>query len=199
MQRETCCWGGSCKVWGKEVRWAQKASWSHCWITDCVVWWGEGGWGRHWEAEDDTGRLNELIALAEAGLQAEEDDDAFFTQVAEAVDEAEAAYDRWHGGQSNAGEPSHINEEENTFLSQAADEAEAAYYRRKADQGNAGEPSHSNKVVVEDWYSDDELLTQYVSDWEFFIASSLVPCFINDQCSYVVEILLCCLIFHLNY
>ena len=62
-------------------------------------------------------------------MQAEEDDDAFFTQAAEAVDEAEAAY-----------------------------------YRRKADQGNVGEPIHSNRVVVEDWYSDDELLTQYVSD-----------------------------------
>ena len=81
------------------------------------------------EAEDDTGRLSELIALAEAGLQAEEDNDAFFTQATEATDEAEAAY-----------------------------------YRRKADQGNTGEPSHSNRVVVEDWYSDDELLTQYVSD-----------------------------------
>ena len=78
------------------------------------------------EAEDDTGRLSEHIALAEVGLQAEEDDDAFFTQ--------------------------------------AADEAEAAYYRRHVGQSNAGEPSHSNKVVVEDWYSDDELLTQYVSD-----------------------------------
>ena len=55
-------------------------------------------------------------------------------------------------------------EEENTFLSQAVDEAEAAYYRRKADQDNACEPSHSNRVVVDDWYSDDKLLTQYVSD-----------------------------------
>jgi len=53
---------------------------------------------------------------------------------------------------------------ENMFLSQAVDEAKAAYYRRQEDQGNAGEPSHSNEVVVEDWYSDDELLTQYVSD-----------------------------------
>ena len=55
-------------------------------------------------------------------------------------------------------------EEENAFLSQTVDEAEAAYYRRKTDQGNAGEPSYNNRVVVEDWYSDDELLTQYVSD-----------------------------------
>ena len=58
-------------------------------------------------------------------------------------------------------------EDDDTFFTQAAaaaDEAEAAYYRRQADQSNAGEPSHSNRVVVEDWYSDDELLTQYVSD-----------------------------------
>ena len=54
--------------------------------------------------------------------------------------------------------------EENVFLSQAADEAEATYYRQQVYQGNAGEPTHSNEVVVEDWYSDDELLTQYVSD-----------------------------------
>ena len=54
--------------------------------------------------------------------------------------------------------------EENAFLSQATDKAEAAYYRQKADQGNVGEPSYSNRIVVEDWYSDDELLTQYVSD-----------------------------------
>ena len=46
------------------------------------------------EAEDDTGRLSELIALAEAGLQAEEDDNAFFTQAAAAADEAEATYYR---------------------------------------------------------------------------------------------------------
>ena len=31
------------------------------------------------EAENDTGRLSEFIALAEVGLQAEEDDDTFFT------------------------------------------------------------------------------------------------------------------------
>ena len=62
--------------------------------------------------------------------------------------------------------------EENAFLSQATDEVEAAYYRQQAEQGNAGEPSHSNEVVVEDWYSDDELLTQYVSDLVFVSA----PC-----------------------
>ena len=52
-----------------------------------------------------------------------------------------------------------------TQAAEAADEAEAAYYRRQADQGNAGESSHSNEVVVENWYSDNELLTQYVLDW----------------------------------
>ena len=54
--------------------------------------------------------------------------------------------------------------EEDTFLTQAAGEAKATYYRRQTDQGNAGEPSHSNEVVVEDWYSDNELLTLYVSN-----------------------------------
>ena len=84
-------------------------------------------------------------------MQAEEDDDAFFTQAVEAADEAEAAYYRGHTSQSNVGEPDHMNEEEeNVFLSQATDEVEAAYYRRKVDQGNTGDPSHSNRVVVED-------------------------------------------------
>ena len=46
------------------------------------------------EAEDDTGRLSELIALAEVGLQAEEDDNVFFTQATAATDEAEVAYYR---------------------------------------------------------------------------------------------------------
>ena len=81
------------------------------------------------EDEDDTILSSDLIALAEAGLQVEEDDDAFFTQAAEATDEAEATS-----------------------------------YKRQVGQSTAGKPSHSNKVVVEDWYSDDELLTQYVSD-----------------------------------
>ena len=48
------------------------------------------------EDEYDTARLSELIALAEAGLQAEEDDDAFFTQATAVADEAEATYYRRH-------------------------------------------------------------------------------------------------------
>ena len=46
------------------------------------------------EVEDDIGRLSELIAQAEVGLQAEEDEDAFFSQAAEAADEVETAYYR---------------------------------------------------------------------------------------------------------
>ena len=81
--------------------------------------------------EDDIGRLSEFIALAEAGLKAEEDGEAFFSQAAEATDEAATAYYLQQADQGNVGKPSHINEaEENMFLSQDADEAKAAYYRR---------------------------------------------------------------------
>ena len=59
--------------------------------------------------DDDTVRLREFIALAEAGLQAEEDDDKFFTQAVAAVDEAGAAYYKRQAGQSNAVESSHSN------------------------------------------------------------------------------------------
>ena len=44
--------------------------------------------------EDDTSRLSEHIALAEAGLKVEEDEEVFFSQAAEAADEAKAAYYR---------------------------------------------------------------------------------------------------------
>jgi len=90
--------------------------------------------------------------------------------------------------------------EEDAFLTQAtkaAGEARADYYRRQADQGNAGEPSHSNEVVLEDWYSDDELLTQYV--FRLRIGTSvLVQCFRFGICI-VVEFSRCCIVFHLNY
>ena len=61
------------------------------------------------EAEDDIDRLSELIALAEVGLQAEEDDNTFFTQAVAAADEAEAAYYRRKANRDNAGYPSHSN------------------------------------------------------------------------------------------
>ena len=103
------------------------------------------------EAKDDTGRLSELIALAEAGLQAEEAEDDT-GRLSELIALAEAGLQA---------------EEDDAFFTQAAeaaDEAEAAYYRRHVGQSNAGEPTHSNKVMVENYNSDDELLTQYVSD-----------------------------------
>ena len=66
-----------------------------------------------------------------------------------------------------------MEEDDDALFTQAGDEAEAAYYKRKVDQGNAGESSHSNRVMVEDWYSDDELLTQYISDRGFLITPSV--------------------------
>ena len=48
----------------------------------------------------------------------EEEDDTFFSQAAEATDEAEDAYYRRHVDQGNVGEPNHMNEkEESAFLS----------------------------------------------------------------------------------
>jgi hypothetical protein len=66
--------------------------------------------------EDDTGRLSDLIALAEAGLQAEDDEDAFFSQAVEAIDEAEAAYYKRKADRANAGEPIHMSEAEDDVL-----------------------------------------------------------------------------------
>ena len=58
----------------------------------------------------------------------------FFSQTAEAADEAEAAYYRRQTDQGNAGEPSHMSQtKEDAFLTQATEatgEAETAYYRR---------------------------------------------------------------------
>jgi hypothetical protein len=52
------------------------------------------------------------------------------------------------------------------LFSQATDEVEAAYFSRQADQGHGGKPSNSNNMVVEDWhFNDDELLTQYVTQF----------------------------------
>ena len=72
MQRGTCRRGGSCKEWGKKLD--EHRSWAGRTVQSPIVLSDEGN-----EDEDDTGRLSELIALAEVGLQAEEDDDTFFT------------------------------------------------------------------------------------------------------------------------
>jgi hypothetical protein len=64
------------------------------------------------EDEDDICRLSDLIALAEAGLQAKEDKDDT-SRLSEYITLAEAG----------------LQAEEDAFFSQAADEAKAAYYR----------------------------------------------------------------------
>jgi hypothetical protein len=62
--------------------------------------------------EDDTGRLSELIALVEAGLQEVEDEDDT-GRLSKLLALAEAS----------------LQAEEDVFLSQDIDEAEASYYR----------------------------------------------------------------------
>jgi hypothetical protein len=97
--------------------------------------------GLHGEEEDDTSRLSELIALAEAGLRAQEEEDEFMSQAAE---EVEAAYYKKKS-----------DEAEDELLSQVADEAEANYYKRTVDKCDAGQCSKWNEVVVEDCVTDD--------------------------------------------
>jgi hypothetical protein len=110
--------------------------------------------GLHEEEEDDTSRLSELIALAEAGLRAQEEEDEFMSQAAE---EVEAAYYK----------KSDEAEAEDELFSQAADEAEANYYKRTGEKCDAGQCSKWNEVVVEDCATDDsedELLIDCDSD-----------------------------------
>jgi hypothetical protein len=73
------------------------------------------------EDDDDTSRLSELIALAEAGLHGEEEDDT--SRLSELITLAEAGL--------------HAQEEEDEFMSQAAEEVEAAYYKQKFDEAEA--------------------------------------------------------------
>jgi hypothetical protein len=111
--------------------------------------------GLHEEEEDDTSRLSELIALAEAGLRAQEEEDEFMSQAAE---EVEAAYYKKKSDEAEA---------EDELFSQAADEAEANYYKRTVDKCDAGQCSKWNEVVVEDCATDDskdELLIDCDSD-----------------------------------
>jgi hypothetical protein len=87
--------------------------------------------GLHEEEEDDTSRLSELIALAEARLRAQEEEDEFMSQAAE---EVEAAYYKKKSDEAEA-------EAEDDLFSQAADEAEANYYKRTGDKCDAGQCS----------------------------------------------------------
>jgi hypothetical protein len=109
--------------------------------------------GLHGEEEDDTSRLSELIALAEAGLRAQEEEDEFMSQ---ATEEVEATYYKQKS-----------DEAEDELFSQAAEEAEANYYKRTVDKCDAGQCSKWNEVVVADCATDDsedELLIDCDSD-----------------------------------
>jgi len=52
-----------------------------------------------------------------------------------------------------------MTKEEGQLYSQAVEEAEAAYYERQASEAKAVEASMGKEVVVDDWESEDELLT----------------------------------------
>jgi hypothetical protein len=111
--------------------------------------------GLHGEEEEDTSRLSEFITLAEAGLHAQEEEGEFMSQAAE---EVEAAYYKQKSDEA---------EDEDELFSQTADEAEANYYKRIADKCDAGQCSKWNEVVVEDCATDDsedELLIDCDSD-----------------------------------
>jgi hypothetical protein len=111
--------------------------------------------GLHGEEEDNTSRLSEFIALAEAGLHAQEEEDEFMSQAAE---EVEVAYYKQKCDEAEA---------EDQLFSQTADEEEANYYKRTVEKCDAGHSSNYNEVVVEDCATDDsedELLIDCDSD-----------------------------------
>jgi hypothetical protein len=85
--------------------------------------------GLHEEEEDDTSKLSEIIALAKARLHAQEEEDEFMSQ---ATAEVEAAYYKKKSDEAEA---------EDELFSQAADEAEANYYKRTGDKCDAGQCS----------------------------------------------------------
>jgi hypothetical protein len=108
------------------------------------------------EEDDDTGRIGELIRLAE---------ELGYPQDVE-VEEGQAAYHSHKTPLFDAWGPTDMTEEEAELYSQAADEAEAAYYRREASQANTVEASKGKEVVVEDSESEDELLTQWCTQFD---------------------------------
>jgi len=59
-----------------------------------------------------------------------------------------------------------MTEKEGHLYSQAAEEAEAAYYERQASEAKAAKASMSKEVVVDDWESKDELLTQWCTQFD---------------------------------
>jgi hypothetical protein len=108
------------------------------------------------EEDDDTGRIGELIRLAEQ-LGYQED---------VAVHEPQAAYQSQQTPLFDSWGPTDMTQEEAELYSQAADEAEAAYYRRQASEAKSVEASKGKEVVVEDSESEDELLTQWCTQFD---------------------------------
>jgi hypothetical protein len=99
------------------------------------------------EEDDDTGRIGDLIRLAEELGYPEEKHD-----------QKTSVYHSWW--------PTDMTEEEGQLYSQAAEEAEAAYYERQASEAKAAEASMGKEVVVDDWESEDELLTQWCTQFD---------------------------------
>jgi hypothetical protein len=128
------------------------------------------------EEDDDTGRIGELIRLAEE-LGYPQDEDAYdMGRIAELLRLAEelgpmpeedvAAYQSHKTPLFDSWGPTDMTQEEAELYSQAADEAEAAYYRRQASEAKSVEATKGKEVVVEDPESEDELLTQWCTQFD---------------------------------
>jgi hypothetical protein len=100
------------------------------------------------EEDDDTSRLSELIALAEAGLHEEEEEDT--SRLSELIALAEAGL--------------RAQEEEDEFMSQAAEEVEAAYYKKKSNEAEAEDELFSQAADEAEAIITRELLTSVMQD-----------------------------------
>ncbi|XP_021315211.1 uncharacterized protein LOC110434808 [Sorghum bicolor] len=135
------------------------------------------------EEDDDTGRIGDLIRLAEELgypqdehdyemgrigdlLRLAEEGEASGPMPVGALEEGEAAYHNQKTSVYDSWWPTDMTEEEGQLYSQAAEEAEAAYYERQASEGKAAEASMGKEVVVDDWESEDELLTQWCMQFD---------------------------------
>jgi hypothetical protein len=77
--------------------------------------------GLHWEEENNTSRLSELIVLVEAGLHGEEENNT--SRLSELIALTEVRL--------------HAQEEDDKFMSQATEEVEVGYYKHKCDEAEA--------------------------------------------------------------
>jgi len=105
------------------------------------------------------GRIGELLRLAEEG-------EALGPMPVGGLEEGEAAYHNQKGPVFDSWWPADMIEEEGQLYSQAAEEAEAAYYERQACEAKAAQASMGKEAVVDDWESEDELLTQWCTQFD---------------------------------